>query len=285
MQQEVYDLYDQYAHYGLDRRELLQKLAVIAGGFIAAETLLKLLESNQARAQTIAPEDSRITTSRVSIPGPKGELKAYLALPKGDAKTGAVLVVHENRGLNAHIEDVARRVAAEGMIGLAVDFLSGMGGTPMDPDQARDMFGKLDMAAVVADAKAALAWLATQPTSNGKTGIVGFCWGGGLVNLVAEADPDLDAAVAFYGRTPPLDRVPAIKAPLLLNYAGNDAGINAGVPDYEKALKAAGKSYEIYTYEGVQHAFHNDTSEARYDAAAAKLAWGRTIAFFKKNLS
>lgn len=285
MQQEVYDLYDQYAHYGLDRREFLQKLAVIAGGFMAAETLLKLLESNQARAQTIAPEDARITTSRVTIPGPAGAIKAYLALPKGDAKTGAVVVVHENRGLNAHIEDVARRVAADGLIGLAVDFLSGMGGTPMDPDQARDMIGKLDMTAVVADAKAALAWTATLPTSNGKAGIVGFCWGGGLVGVVAEADPDLDAGVVFYGRTPPLDRVGGIKAPLLLNYAGTDAGINAGVPAFESALKAAGKSYELHSYEGAQHAFHNDTSEARYNAEAAKLAWGRTIAFFKKNLS
>ena len=285
MRQEIYDLYDQYAHYGLDRRKFMQKRAVLAGGFIAAETLLKLLEANAAHAQTIAADDARIKVERVKIPGPAGDIGAYLAAPASGGKVGTVVVVHENRGLNPHIEDVARRVATDGMNGVAVDFLSRAGGTPPDPDLARDMIGKLDPAGVLADARAVIAWAAKRDTSNGKVGIVGFCWGGGVVNQVAVNAPELAAGVVFYGRTPPSEKVADIKAPLLLNQAGNDPNTNAGVPAFEAALKQAGKSYELFMYEGAQHAFHNDTSEARYDAAAAKLAWGRTIAFFKKSLA
>jgi carboxymethylenebutenolidase len=195
-----------------------------------------------------------------------------------------VIVVHENRGLNPHIEDVTRRLATDGFLALAVDFLSPVGGTPTDEDKAREMIGQLDQDQVVADAKAAVEWLKARPDSNGKVGIVGFCWGGGVVGRVATAVPDLAAGVVFYGRVPPLDAVPNIKAPLLLHYAGLDERINADVLAFEAALKAAGKPYTLHMYQGANHAFHNDTSQARYDPAAAKLAWERTVAFFKQQL-
>jgi len=197
-----------------------------------------------------------------------------------------VIVIHENRGLNPHIQDIARRLAVEGYVALGVDYLSRFGGTPApyDDDKARDLFAKVTPDGALPDSRGALAYLKAHAGTTGKVGAVGFCWGGGAVNNLAVADPTLDAGVAFYGRQPAADRVPAIKAPLLLHYAGLDAGIGAGIPAFEAALKANGKTFELYVYEGAEHGFNNDTAGVRYNKAAADLAWGRTIAFFKKHL-
>lgn len=286
MRQEIIELYDAFTHRGLDRRVFMARLAELAGGGAAAAAALALLRADYAKAAVIAADDSRLLTERVAIPRESYELKGYLARPaNATGKLPAVIVVHENRGLNPHIEDVARRAAVAGFTALAVDFLSPLGGTPQDEDQAREMIGKLDPNAVVADARAAIAWLKQRPDSNGKVGIVGFCWGGGVVNQVAVAAPELDAGVVFYGRVPPPAAVPNIHAPLLLHYAGLDQRINADLPAYEEALRAAGKRYTLHMYEGANHAFHNDTSAARYDPEAARLAWERTVAFFRQNLA
>lgn len=286
MRQEIIDLYDEFTHRGLDRRVFMTRLAELTGGTAAAAAALALLRADPAKAAMIAPDDPRLRTERVAIPSKGYEIKAYMARPAGaSGKLPAVIVVHENRGLNAHIEDVARRAAAEGFTALAVDFLSPLGGTPSDEDKAREMIGRLDQKAVVADARTVIEWLKARPDSNGKVGIVGFCWGGGVVGRVATLVPELDAGVVFYGRTPPLEEVSNIRAPLLLNYAGQDQNVNANVPAFEKALKDAGKTYTLHMYEGAQHAFHNDTSEARYNPEAAKQAWERTVAFFKRELA
>jgi len=219
-------------------------------------------------------------------PGGAGEMKGYLVqLKDANGPLPGVIVIHENRGLNPHIRDVARRLALEGFIVLAPDFLSPLGGTPEDEDKARDLFSTLDMTAAVNNAEASRAYLAGYEQANGQVGAVGFCWGGGLVNRLAVASPALGAAVAYYGAQPPADQVSSIEAPLLLHYAGLDERINAGIEAYKAALEAAGKTFEIHIYEGVNHAFNNDTSEARYDKKAADLAWSRTIAFLKKNLA
>jgi carboxymethylenebutenolidase len=286
MKQEIIDLYDEFTHRGLDRRVFMSRLAELAGGTAAAATALALLRADPARAALVATDDPRVTTENVLIASGGAELKGYLVRPAGEqGKLPAVVVVHENRGLNAHIEDVARRLGTAGFMALAVDFLSTAGGTPTDEDKARDLIGKLDPNEVVANAAAAIAWLKARPDSNGKVGIVGFCWGGGVVGRVAVANPDLDAGVVFYGRTPPLDQVGKIEAPLLLHYAGLDERINADVPAFEEALREAGATYTLHRYEGVNHAFHNDISQARYDAEAAKLAWERTIAFLEQQLA
>jgi carboxymethylenebutenolidase len=285
MRQEIIDLYDEFTHRGLDRRVFMGRLAELTGGTAAAAAALGLLRADPALAAMVAADDPRVATESVVIRKAGEELKGYLVRPAGaGGKLPAVIVVHENRGLNPHIEDVTRRLATDGFLALAVDFLSPVGGTPTDEDKAREMIGQLDQDQVVADAKAAVEWLKARPDSNGKVGIVGFCWGGGVVGRVATAVPDLAAGVVFYGRVPPLDAVPNIKAPLLLHYAGLDERINADVPAFEAALKAAGKPYTLHMYQGANHAFHNDTSQARYDPAAAKLAWERTVAFFKQQL-
>ncbi|HSD35636.1 MAG TPA: dienelactone hydrolase family protein [Alphaproteobacteria bacterium] len=283
MRQDVIDLYDDFTHQRIGRRAFMDRLTKLAGSAAAAAAMLKLLMPDYARAAIVAEDDPRVTTERVEIPqGPRG----YLARPSGSAgPLPGVVIVHENRGLNPHIEDVARRAAAEGFLALAPDFLTSSGGTPSDPEKAREMIGALSAQTAVADAQRSIAWLAERPASNGKVGIVGFCWGGGIVGEVAAAEPELDAAVVFYGRTPPLEAVPNIKASLLLHYAGLDERINAGVPGFREALDRAGVPYELHTYEGANHAFHNDTSEARYAPDAAKLAWERTVAFLKKELA
>jgi carboxymethylenebutenolidase len=283
MDQKVIDLYDEYTHAPLDRRVFLERLATLTGSVAAAMAALPLLE-NRAVAAVVAPDDARVTASSVEFPGQDGTMKGYLAKPASGAKSGAVVVIHENRGLNAHIEDVARRLAVAGFLALAVDLLSPAGGTPADEDQARDLIGKLDQATTTANAVAAVAFLRTHPDGNGKVGAVGFCWGGGQINRLAIADPALDAAVAYYGPTPDPAEVPKIKAPLLLHYAGLDTRIDEGIPAYKAALDKAGVSYQIYMYEGANHAFNNDTSAERYNAEAAKLAWGRTLAFFAEKL-
>jgi carboxymethylenebutenolidase len=286
MRQEIIDLYDQFTHSAIDRRVFMTRLSELAGGTAAATALIPLLMADKAKAAMVPETDARLRSERVAFPTDAGELMGYFAQPaEGAAKRGGVLVVHENRGLNPHTEDVARRVALAGFNALAVDLLSPLGGTPANEDQAREMIGKLDQAKLTADAKAALAWLRARPDSNGKVGIVGFCWGGGVAGRVAVAAPDLDAGVVFYGQPPPADVVSEIEAPLLLNYAGLDERLNAGVPAFEAALKAAGVDYTVHIYEGANHAFLNDTSAARYDEKAAKLAWERTIAFFQKNLA
>jgi carboxymethylenebutenolidase len=286
MKQEIIKLYDEYTHAPLPRRVFLRRLAQLAGGGAAAAALLPLLEANYARAELVAADDPRLAGERVTYPGASGAMRGYLVKPRAAAgKLPAVLVIHENRGLNPHIEDVARRLAVEGFLALAPDGLSPLGGTPADADQARDLIGKLDPAKTRADYLAALTYLAGRPEVTGKLGVVGFCWGGGMANQVAVHAPALQAAVAFYGATPGAADVPKIRARLLLHYAGLDTRINAGIPAYEAALKQAGTKYGLYLYEGVNHAFHNDTAGARYDKAAAQLAWSRTVAFFKDALA
>ena len=283
MDQKVIDLYDEYTHAPLDRRVFLERLATLTGSVAAAMAALPLLE-NRAVAAVVAPDDGRMTPATVEFPGQGGAMKGYLAKPASVAKFGTVVVIHENRGLNAHTEDVARRLAVGGFLALAVDFLSPLGGTPANEDEARNMIGKLDPAATTANAVAAVAFLRTHPDGNGKVGAVGFCWGGGQVNQLAVNDPTLDAGVAYYGRQPDPADAAKIKAPLLLHYAGLDARINEGIPAYKAALDQAGVSYQIFTYEGANHAFNNDTSAERYNAEAAKLAWDRTLAFLAEKL-
>jgi carboxymethylenebutenolidase len=284
--QEMIRLYDEYTHLTLDRRGFMAKLTRVAGSSAAAAAIVPLLEANKAHAAIVAADDPSVIAERVTFPGAGGEVSGYLARPAGaSGRLPAVLVIHENRGLNPHIEDVARRVAQAGFMALAVDFLSPAGGTPADEDKAREMIGALDARQTLDNAVTAVAWLASREDSNGKVGAVGFCWGGGLVNQLATASPDLAAGVAYYGRTPAPEAVPNIKARMLLHYAGLDERINAGIPEYEAALKAAGVDYQLFVYDGVNHAFNNDTSSARYDKAAADLAWQRTMEFFQAALS
>ncbi len=285
MRQEWIELYDAYTHEHLDRRRLIERLAQVAGGTAAATAIVRLIEADPAHAAIVPADDPRLATSRVTFPGESGEMRGYLARPAGASeKLPGVVIVHENRGLNPHIEDVARRAALEGFLALAPDFLSPLGGTPDDPDRAREMIRDLDTAQTVANGVAAIRWLAQHEGGTGKVGAVGFCWGGGLVGLLAVHSPELAAAVVFYGRQPPTEDVPKIRAPLLLHYAGLDERINAGIPAFVEALDAAGRTYEMHMYEGVNHAFHNDTSEARYNREAAELAWSRTIAFLNRYL-
>jgi len=283
--QEMINLYDEYTHLTLDRRRFFDHLTRVAGGTAAACALLPLLENNYAEAAMVAPDDSRVATDTVTFPGAHGELTGYLAQPAGDhGKLPAVLVIHENRGLNPHIEDVTRRMALEGFVALGVDFLSPVGGTPADEDKAREMIGQLDAGQTVENAVAAVNYLAEHPATNGKVGAVGFCWGGGMANQVAVNAPKVAAAVAYYGRQPSADQVAKIKAPVMLHYAGLDDRINAGIPDFKSALDANHVSYEIFVYDNVNHAFNNDTNAARYDQKAAEIAWGRTVTFFKDKL-
>jgi carboxymethylenebutenolidase len=281
----ILKLYDEYTHAPLPRREFLERLTGLCGSTVAAMALLPLLDSNYANAATIAADDARIATSWVTYKGTKGEVRAYLATPKaGPARRPGVVVVHENRGLTPHIQDVTRRIALAGFTGLGVDLLSSLGGTPADEDQGRELFAKIDRNSVYLDAVAAIAYLESRSDAAGTVGAVGFCFGGQIVNQMAVASPELDAAVAFYGRQPPNADVPRIKARVQLHYAANDDGINAGMAAYEAALKANGVRYEQHVYPGVEHAFHNDSSAARYNKAAADLAWSRTIAFLRSAL-
>lgn len=284
MDQKIITLYDKYTHGLLDRRAFLDRLALLTGSAAAANALLPVLKNNYAAAAIIAEDDPRILSSTFNISADP-HLSGYLAKPAQGDKFPAVIVIHENRGLNPHIKDVTRRLAAEGFLALGVDFLSPLGGTPADEDKARDMIATLEPANVLAQARQAVAAMRKHSNSNGKVGAVGFCWGGGWVNALAAAEPDLAAGVAYYGMQAPADKVPTIHAPLLLHYAGLDERINAGIPAYEDALKKAGKAFELYVYENVNHAFNNDTNAARYDKQAAELAWGRTLAFLKKYLT
>jgi carboxymethylenebutenolidase len=288
--QRIITLFDSFTHGGMNRRDFFDRLAVLAGGSVAATALLSKLQNDYALAETVSEIDPRIVAETVSIPGGPAKLSGYLVRPKNEGKSnegkrGSVLVIHENRGLNPHIKDVTRRLATQGFTALGLDCLSPIGGTPADEDKAREMIATLKPQDVVASSKAAIAYLKSRSDLNGKAGAVGFCWGGGAVNKLAVADPTLDAAIAYYGAQPKPEEVASIKAPLLLHYAGLDEGINAGIPAFEAALKANGKTYQIFVYDAVNHAFNNDTNAARYNKAAADLAWGRTIAFLEKTLA
>lgn len=283
---EVLRLFDKYVHGIIPRREFLKSAARFAVAGLTAEGLLEALNPRFAEAQQVKVDDPRIKTGYVEQPSPEGygKLRGYLAQPaRSNGKLPTVLVVHENRGLNPHIEDITRRLALDGFIAFAPDALFPLGGYPGDEDKARDLFPKLDQAKVREDFVAAAEYLQRLPEGNGKVGVVGFCYGGGVANYLATRLPNLAAAVPFYGNQPPADDVARIKAPLLIHYAEKDERINAGWPAYEKALKAAGVRYEAWIYPGVQHGFNNDTTP-RYDEAAARLAWQRTISFFNTHL-
>jgi len=284
MNQEINDLYDQYCHGALNRREFLRQLTILAGGVAAANTLFCLLENNHAEAALVPKDDPRLDTAHTDFAGATGDVRAYIAKPKGDAKRPGVVVIQENKGLDPHIQDVARRMALEGFLTLAPDALSPLGGTPDDPNKARSMMRQLDSQSTIKNYTAAVKYLKTHPMSTGKIGVIGFCWGGGVANQLAVHSPDLKAAVPFYGRQPASVDVPKIKASLLLHYAGEDKRINEGIPAFEAALKAASVDYRLYMYEGVKHAFHNDTRADRYNKDAAELAWKRTISFLKEKL-
>ena len=286
MDQAIFDLYHKYRHTPMDRRAFIRRLARLAGGTASAVAILPLLEGDPEAAM-VSPDDARLATRTVKIPGPAGPISAYRARAKaaGRQKLPAVLVIHENRGLNDHIRDVARRAALAGYHAIAPDLLSRNGGTPPVQSDAIAAIRTLKRPDTVADLKAVLADLEGRADVRGeRIGVVGFCWGGGMTNRLATAAPRLRAAAAFYGPVPPLSAVPRIRAHLLLIYAEKDGWVNRGVPAYKAALDKAGVTYEMKTYPGVQHAFHNDTAAARYNAAAAKDAWTRTLAFFEKRL-
>ena len=286
MRQEIINLYDDYTHERIGRRAFMDRLALMAGGTAAASALLPMLKNNYAKAAMVPPDDARVQTEQVTFQGATGEVSGYLARP-ADASSAlpGVVVIHENRGLNPHIEDVARRLALEGFVALAPDFLSPQGGTPENEDQAREMIGQLDQQQTTQNAVAAIEFLQGHEATTDKIGVIGFCWGGALANQVAVHSRIVAAVVPYYGRQPSAEDAAKIQAPLLLQYAGLDDRINAGIEEYEQALQAAGVDYTIHIYEGANHAFNNDTNEARYDQAAADLAWSRTIDFFKQHLA
>ncbi len=264
----------------MSRREFLDRLAELAGSTAAAAALLPLLQNSYAQAAIVAADDARLAAERVSYDSPKGKINGYLVRGKALGRRPAVIVIHENRGLNPHIEDVARRLAVEGYLVLAPDLLSVNGGTPPEEDKARELHAKTEREDMIAAALAAIPFMQKHAEATGKVGAVGFCFGGGVVNRMAAGSPDLAAAVPYYGLQVPAEMVPAIKAPLLLQYAETDENINKGIAAYEAALTANNKKYAIYVYPGTQHAFNNDTGAARYNKAAADLAWSRTLAFF-----
>ena len=286
IQQEVFDLYDDYAHSRITRRAFMEKLSRYAVGGVGAAALAGFLLPDYARAIQVESGDKRLQTRTITYSSPQGggQISGQLSRPaKLAGKTGGIIVVHENRGLNPYIADVGRRAALEGYITLAPDALSPLGGYPGNDDEGREMQAKRDRNEMLADFIAAYRYLQNHPDCNGKVGVVGFCFGGWVSNMMAARVPDLAAAVPYYGRQAPLEDVAAIRAPLMLHFAEHDEGVNAGWPDYEAALKANGKSYQAFHYPGTNHGFHND-STPRYDEAAAKLSWQRTMAFFRQYL-
>lgn len=278
-------LYHSFKSGKMERRQFIKKLAVYTGSTAAALTFFPLLEKNYAMALGTEDLNSELHTEFVNYPASNIQMKAFLARPVEKKKYPAVIVIHENRGLQPHIMDVNKRMAAEGFLSLAPDGLSPKGGTPEgDPDKAAAMMRELDMEQTRKNFAAAVLYLKTHPMSNGRVGCTGFCWGGAMTNHVAVASPDLDAAVPYYGTTPAPGDVPKIKAPILAHYAENDERINNGIPAFEEALKKANHEYSIFIYEGTEHAFNNDSNPSRYNEQAAKLAWERTVNFFKVKL-
>jgi carboxymethylenebutenolidase len=285
MRQEIIDLYDEYTHERLDRRVFMDRLARMAGGTAAAAALLPLLRADYAKAAIGAPDDARLRIERVTFAGGSGEMQGYLARPSdASGELPGIVVLHENRGLTPYIEDVARRAALDGFVVLAPDFLSPLGGTPDDEDQAREMQRTIEPELMLQNALAAVDFLKSHGATTDRVGVVGFCAGGSLANQVAVHSPEVSAVVVFYGGHPASEDVPKIQAPLLLHYAELDERIGAGIPAFEQALTDAGVDYTMHMYEGVNHAFHNDTGAARYDKDAADLAWSRTIDFFEQHL-
>lgn len=280
MDQKIINLFDEYTHKPLKREDFILRLVQLTGSMSAAMALLPKLEVKYEAAETIKIQDDRITSERITYPGDDCTMKGYLAKPNKKGKFPAVVVIHENRGLNPHIEDVTRRVALAGYLALAPDALSPFGGTPLNEEEARTLFGKLDSTKNLNNFIRAFDYLSTREDSTNKFGAVGFCWGGAMVNQLAVHVPKLKAAVSFYGRQPEVAEVSRIKSAVQLHYGRLDERINAGIPAFEEALKKAGVPYELYVYEGAQHAFHNDTAPTRYNETAAKQAWERTLKFF-----
>jgi len=284
--QDLLILFDAYVHGAIDRRGFLDRASKYAVGSVTAAMLLDMLSPKFAEAQQVPKDDKRIKAEYLDFPSPagSGKQRGYMVRPAAAAgKLPAILVVHENRGLNPHIEDIARRLALDNFMAFAPDALTTLGGYPGDEDKARELFPKLDQTKIREDFVAAVDYLKKRPDGTGKVGAVGFCYGGSIVNMLATRVPDLAAAVPFYGGQPPVADVPKIKSPLLIHYAANDERINAGWPAYEEALKANKVPYEAHIYPGTQHGFNNDTTP-RFDAAAAKVAWQRTVEFFNKHL-
>jgi len=283
--QAMINAYDEYTHLTLDRRDFMRKLRALAGSGAAAAAIAPMLAASKAAAEIVPENDNRLTTTDLTYRGAPGDITAYAAMPKDATKLPAVIVIHENRGLNAHIKDVTRRMALEGFLAMAPDLLSPSGGTPEDEDKAREMIGAITPDIYGTNLVAAVEFLKTHPNSTGKVGAIGFCWGGGQVNRLATLEPDLKAGVAYYGAQVPAEEVPKITASLMLHYAGLDDRINKGIDAYKAALEANKKDFQIFVYDGVNHAFNNDTSSARYNKPAADLAWSRTVEFLKQKLS
>jgi len=282
MDQQIINLYDEYTHKPLSRHEFLKRLAILAGGTAAAMTILPLLEVNYANAATTSSEE--LFTERIVYTGINGDMHAYVARPKENKPYATVVVIHENRGLNVHIEDVTRRAAKAGYLAIAPNALSSLGSTPENEDEARTKFQQLKAEDSLQNFIKVFDYLGTRKDSNGKFGCVGFCWGGAMANSLAVNVPSLKAAVPFYGRQPAAEDVSKIKAAIQMHYGGLDERVNAGIPAYEEALKKNNISYEVHIYEGANHAFHNDTAPTRYNKDAAELAWQRTLDFFAKHL-
>ncbi len=281
MKRKVDELYEEYRNGNVSRREFMKKLALVTGGTAAAVVILP--GCNGASARSKQSEAMKLINEFITYPGANGDMRAYLSMPEGKDKLPGVIVIHENRGLVPHIQDVNRRMAMEGFISLAPDALSPLGGTPEDENKGREMIGQLNREETVKNFVAAVQYLKTHPRSTGKVGCTGFCWGGAMTNQVAVNSPDLNAAAPYYGSTPVPEDVPKIKAKIMAHYAGDDERINSGIPAFEEALKQAGIDYQIFIYEGTQHAFNNDTGQ-RYNKEAADLAWKRTTEFFKDKL-
>lgn len=281
MKRKVDELYDEYRNGNVSRREFMKKLALVTGGTAAAVVILP--GCNGATARTAGKSAMIVVGEFITYPGASGDMRAWISIPEGKDKYPGVIVIHENRGLVPHIREVNNRMAMEGFVALAPDALSPLGGTPEDQDKGREMIGQLDREETIRNLVAAVKYLETHPRTSGKVGCTGFCWGGAMTNQVAVNSPDLDAAVPYYGSTPAPEDVPKIRAKMMAHYAGNDERINAGIPAFEEALKKAGIEYQIFIYEGTQHAFNNDTGE-RYNKEAADLAWKRTTDFFKETL-
>lgn len=284
MDEQIIEAYKDYRKGKLNRRGFVKKLALITGSTASAMALLPIIETNDSQNVMKSKTDPEVIAEFIKYPAETGEMRAYMARPKKGKKFPAVVIIHENRGLVPHIQDVTRRMAKEGFLSLAPDALTPVGGTPDDISNVGELFKKLDNAQTVKNFVAAVAFLKTHPKSNGRVGCTGFCWGGAMTNQVAVNSPDLNAAVPYYGRQPSAEDVAKIKAPIMAHYAENDPGIDAGIQAFEEALKKYNKEYQIFTYPGTGHAFNNDTNPQRYNAEAAKLAWSRTVAFFKEKL-
>jgi carboxymethylenebutenolidase len=286
MDHKAIDLYNEYIHGDMPRRSFLKRLAGVAGGAAAASALLPLLEANYAWGQQVAPDDGRLQTERAEYAGVDGPVRGYLAKPAGqEGRLPGVLVIHENRGLNAHIEDVARRAALAGYVALAPDGLTYAGGAPEDQEAARDLFGRSDRQRITDDVVAGVPYLAARADCTGRVGTVGFCYGGGVSLLCAAREAAVAGSVCFYGSALSAEDAARVKVPLMMHYAGNDERINQGIPAFRAALDEHQVAYSLHMYPGTDHGFHNDSSQARYDAEGAGLAWNRTLAFFGNYLS